>query len=419
MKKFCPNCGGPLKPDDKFCKKCGSPVNANKVPQRDSQQPAQADFKRPTQQPKLTNNRTQGQPNMQRPHRPKKSNKKVIAIVVSVLVILLAGGGFWYFTQKSSNNQASVAKTTKTHKKTPKKVPKKEKKKEYSNKIWMLMGYMAYARKNYEKSENTDNTGDLVKAVVRDFSDGTLEAEQNSQSTYTVSNKYGSVDVAVNKKNVKVTNDGTKVTSKSELKKTFGKYKSQIEKVSGGISENTVSEASANKEKKNKSNVTLSDGEMIVAAILTRVQKSSVKDQINVIKTDIDQSLNSTAKKIDMQNYIWGLIEETDAGVTSYSVAYNFSSSRWAKVELNNDTHAEFVSLFTHAPGLESVEKKKISKKELIEKYGPYKQDLDDILNGLEKSKSHHDELSKQIYNQQSDNSTDTNDNDDDDDSDD
>lgn len=415
MKKFCPHCGTPITGKEKFCKNCGTALQNSGQRAKNPSQPVQNSVSKQPQsvQPSMQHRTTQ----RQRLYKPKKSNKKIIALCVAAAIILIAIGGAWFFTQKS-NNEAGVStpKQTKTHKKAAKKPAKK---KEYPNNLWMLMGYMNYARKNYEKSKNVHNTGDLVKAVGSDFSDGTLRVQPNSNKSFTVSNDYGSVDVAVNKNNVKVTNDGTTVATKTELKKTFGKYKKQIQQISKSIDFDDVASA-PKKNNGSKKVANLTDEEMVVAAILIRVQKSNPKDQINVIKNDINQTLNQTAKTLNSGNFISGFDIDTEQGITTYTVLYSLTGSRSASVILNNETNADFVSLFLHAIGRDGNLKRKIPKKQLIETYGPYKQDLDDIVEGLKKCKAHASEISdEQSTRSSGDDSADTNDDQDDEDTDD
>ena len=409
MKKFCPHCGTPITGKEKFCKNCGTALQNSGQRAKNPSQPVQNSVSKQPQsvQPSMQHRTTQ----WQRPYKTKKSNKKIIAICVAAAIILIAIGGAWFFTQKS-NNEASVStsKQTKTHKKAAKKPAKK---KEYPNNLWMLMGYMNYARKNYEKGKNVHNTGDLVKAVGSDFSDGTLRVQPNSNKSFTVSNDYGSVDVAVNKNNVKVTNDGMTVATKTELKKTFGKYKKQIQQISKSIDSDDVASA-PKKSATSKSSDNLSEAELAVAAYLSQLGNGTPNQMIDYVKKQINKSLSASAKDATGQDYISGLYSGTFKGRKYYTIAHNFSTSNYTIIYVDGDQYS--TQSGGAGLGMDGGDNDKMtySKKELIKYYGSHKKELDDLITGLENAKSHQkelsDEMSKQSSQTSDDNSADTND---------
>ncbi|MBP2057764.1 uncharacterized protein YxeA [Lactobacillus colini] len=173
--------------------------------------------------------------------------KRAIVALMAVVVILI--GAVFYFTkqaqdkankvvepitsQKSSssieNNKNNNSSNKSTHNRA---ISKDNKSKEvFSNDEWMLMGYMAYARKNH----NNEATAKLIEDIAQELSDDVLNIVKNSDNTYTLSNKYGSVNVEVGINQVKVTNDGITINSKIELKKTFGLYKNKLARMTAAI----------------------------------------------------------------------------------------------------------------------------------------------------------------------------------------
>ena len=141
---------------------------------------------------------------------------------------------------------------------------------EYSTDEWMLMGYMAYAHDNYVQSRHIKNNAELVDDVQEDLSDGDLTADKKSNTTYTLTNKFGSVDVEVEDDDVKVTDDGTTVNSKSELKEKFASYSDEIKgmtkSIKNGGNDNSTkdSKGSSNSEKSgNKDSASTSSNESI------------------------------------------------------------------------------------------------------------------------------------------------------------
>lgn len=113
---------------------------------------------------------------------------------------------------------------------------------QYSTDEWMLMGYMAYCHDNYVQSRHIKNNAELVDDVSEDLSDGSLKAVKNSSDSYTLTNKFGSVDVDVEKDDVKVTGDGETVNAKSELKNKFNNYVNKIKAMTKNISNRGNSE---------------------------------------------------------------------------------------------------------------------------------------------------------------------------------
>lgn len=382
-KKFCPNCGQPLKADSVFCPNCGFNVHS-KTPKSDQRI-----------------NHTQ------RVQQISKKRKSKLGIVIASCILLLLVGGItgFYFYNQHHDQAAVIAHSKKGTKKQNLRVKKNKnnadknknsQKKDYSNAIWMLMGYMAYARKNYEDGQNVTSTSELVDAVVKDFKDDTLTATKKSSTTYNVSNNYGDVDVEVKPSEVKVTNDGTTVTPKSELKETFNKYTTKIspvvKKIVGETDDGvkaTTNTSSTNKNfKSSKADGAFSNEEMVVAAYLDEFSGNTTKDKINNIKAILEKD-NSDVSKIPTDDYISGLYSHTYKGKPYYSIASNVATSHYKIVYLNGDSDQYTTQIV--APGIsidEDTYKKNKSKKDLINNLRPYKQEIDKILNQIKDNKN-------------------------------
>lgn len=395
-KKFCPNCGHPLKQDVDFCPSCGFKVHSKKQ----------------TSDQRV--NHTQRVQQIS-----KKRMSKLGIVIASCILLLLVGGitGFYFYNQH--HDQAAVISHSKKGTKKQNTMGKKNKNnadknkdsqnKDYSNAIWMLMGYMAYARKNYEDGQNVTSTSELVDAVVKDFKDDTLTATKKSSTTYNVSNDYGDVDVEVKPSEVKVTNDGTTVTPKSELKETFNKYTTKISPVvkkivretDGGIKATSNTSSTKKNAKSSKADGTFSNEEMVVAAYLDEFSGNTTKDKINNIKAILEKD-NSDVSKIPTDDYISGLYSHTYKGKPYYSIASNIATSHYKIVYLNGDSDQYTTQIV--APGIsidEDTYKKNKSKKDLINNFRPYKQDIDKILNQIKDNKERRssiiDEQDKQV----------------------
>ena len=377
-KKFCPNCGQPLKADSVFCPNCGFNVHS-KTPKSDQRI-----------------NHTQ------RVQQISKKRKSKLGIVIASCILLLLVGGItgFYFYNQHHDQAAVIAHSKKGTKKQNLRVKKNKnnadknknsQKKDYSNAIWMLMGYMAYARKNYEDGQNVTSTSELVDAVVKDFKDDTLTATKKSSTTYNVSNNYGDVDVEVKPSEVKVTNDGTTVTPKSELKETFNKYTSEISPVVKkivGETDDGVKATTNKNSKSSKADGAFSNEEMVVAAYLDEFSGNTTKDKINNIKAILEKD-NSDVSKIPTDDYISGLYSHTYKGKPYYSIASNVATSHYKIVYLNGDSDQYTTQIV--APGIsidEDTYKKNKSKKDLINNLRPYKQEIDKILNQIKDNKN-------------------------------
>ncbi len=403
QKKFCPNCGTPINEDEDFCKNCGKRIRNNKQEQK------------PKKVAQVTSQRVQMH------HVPKKKSYTGLIVIIGILILLVGGITGIYFYNQHNDQAAVVAKNSKSSKKNGvtisrnKKDPKKSSSKEDNKKLlWMLMGYMAYAKKNYEESQDISSTPELVDAVVKDFNDGTLTATQNSESTYTVSNSYGDVNVTVKPSEVRVTNDGTTVTSKSELKQTYNKYIDKItpvvkkigNKTNSAHKPSTSNKSSKKVNKSSKDSAAFNDEEMVVAAYVDNADGNSPRDKINTIKSTLEKDNNSDVDKIPTDDFLSGLYTGSYQGKSYDSIASNLSTSHYEVVYLNGDSDQYGIQAVAPGMGLdEESNRKSRSKKDLINKYKSYKEDLDEILNQLKDNKSRMSAINNEINKKADDNS--------------
>lgn len=212
MKKFCPNCGKPVKGSDNVCGNCGYRLKQTAVKQPVSRRETVT----PSSSPKVSYN-----------HR--KSNPWPVFFAVVIGLLIVGGGGYWAFnhfygvnnsSENMSTSQSQMSNTASSSQASISQENNQSSK--YNNEEWMLMGYLAYKNKSIGNVDSTINT------ISDDFSKGDLRARKNSDNSYTLSNQYGSVDVQVNEDDVVVTNDGTTRTSKTDLEKMFSGKDNQI-----------------------------------------------------------------------------------------------------------------------------------------------------------------------------------------------
>ena len=233
MKKFCPNCGKPVKETDNICGNCGHKLKPKAVSSQ-----SQTSFT-----PKSSQKSDSVQNTRANYVAKNKDHKKgVMWTCAGILAVVIIGGGIYAGRQyvTSKNNQATTAQNSKL--KSSNKVAQSSTKKstktshqehsEYSNDEWMMMGYIAYKAKDSNTSQAIDDVKDY-------FSDGDLTAHKNSSTSYTLSNEYGSVDIDVKDGEVVVSNDGTSTFSKDTLKSTFGDDLSTIKSLVSYISKSS------------------------------------------------------------------------------------------------------------------------------------------------------------------------------------
>ena len=249
MKKFCPNCGKPVKETDNICGNCGHKLNKPSVSNQTKASLTPNSSK---------NNDTVPSTRATYATQNKDHKKGVMWTCAGILAVVIIGGGIFaghqYVTSK--NNQATTAQNSKL--KSSNKVAQSSTKKstktshqehsEYSNDEWMMMGYIAYKAKDSNTSQAIDDVKDY-------FSDGKLTAHKNSSTSYTLSNEYGSVDVDVKDDEVVVSNDGTSTFSKDTLKQSFSNDLSTIKSLVSYISSSSDEEATSDESGNWKSGV--------------------------------------------------------------------------------------------------------------------------------------------------------------------
>lgn len=101
-KKFCPNCGHPIKNDADFCPNCGTKLKKEKP--ADTTQTTKPNEKITPQTAQVSPSRTAVIKN--KTPMPKKTKLEIIvAAVVLVIIILFAGIGNWYYSKANQVNR--------------------------------------------------------------------------------------------------------------------------------------------------------------------------------------------------------------------------------------------------------------------------------------------------------------------------
>lgn len=162
--------------------------------------------------------------------------RKLYKLLLLLIIVCAGIIGYRFYQQYQNKNMQDnlrIANILHPHKKSkPSQQVKSNKKLVYSNNEWLIMGYMAYARHNYEQSRDVYTTKKLVKDVKEDFQSGALKAKKEDVNEYILSNKFGSVNGYVKEQNVQITGDGNFVTNKEKLIKMFYPFKEEIKQMS-------------------------------------------------------------------------------------------------------------------------------------------------------------------------------------------
>lgn len=299
--------------------------------------------------------------------------KAWLTIVISLVVIILCLG-FFFSHQRKQNSAArsQQEQTTATVKKSKSRNKSSNQTSYFSNDEWMLMGYMAYARDNYEKSRHVKSISDLINAVQQDLNDDNLNCQKISDNSYSLSNGFGSVNVKVNSDTVKVTGDGTTINNKSALASKFANFKDQISNLKNSLIKNENSNKGGNSAKQNNS---LNNEELVVATWLDSSGKASINSKIN-------STLKLLAKgtKADIDEYFSGFyVNHGHLGIS-----FNASTSDYADFYISGDEIKEI----TRNRG-QLLSKSNSNKETIMKKYQPYKAQIDQIIAGLEENKKH------------------------------
>ena len=245
MKKFCPNCGKPVKETDNVCGNCGHQLKQTPVSN-------QTETSFPPTSPQKSDSVQNTRANYAVKNKGHK--KGIMWTCAAVLAVVIIGGGIFaghqYLTNKNHQTEMAQDNNMKSSKKAAKSSTKENNRTENSEEDqadntdsnisadeWMMMGYIAYKAKDSDTTQAIDD-------VKNYFNDGDLKAYKNSDGSYTLTNEYGSVDVDVKEDEVVVSNDGTSTFSKYTLKDNFGGEMSTIESLTGNISNSSNSEDS-------------------------------------------------------------------------------------------------------------------------------------------------------------------------------
>lgn len=336
-----------------------------------------------------------------------RMKKKSIIIIILSIVVVIACLGF-VFTKKQKNiaykqpNQEKAGIRVSKRKHATSEKNNQNKNDQYSTNEWMLMGYMAYAHDNYVESDHISNTSELVSAVKDDLDNGDLKAEKTAKTSYTLTNKYGSVDVDVEKDDVKITGDGVTVNSKSELEAKFADYSDEIKEMTKDINgSSSAASSDAKKDSSHQNNpekVNFNNEEIMVAAFLndynTAVPAKNVStpQQRLVLINKVLANNRGPVKKLDTDDYINGFYN--DDGYTN--IASNLSTSHYVGFKFNDNSDEIAVRR-----GMGGVLKKStLSKRDIVKTWLPYKNDIDKVLSQIKFNKENKEKVQNEINNQ-------------------
>lgn len=140
---------------------------------------------------------------------------------------------------------------------------------------------------------------------------------------------------------------------------------------------------------------------MTVAAFLNYAG-GSPESRIQAINKILDQSTSANADNLNRFDYISGLDTGNRDGESYYTIATNFSTSSYMMVFLHGGSDQITVQEGGANLGNDKGFKKEMSRKDLIKKYGSYKNQLDSILTKMEKSKDHMADINEQLQSQAS-----------------
>ena len=264
MKKFCPNCGNPVKETDNVCGNCGYKLKKKETNNSTVNRSVANENIDHSDKNTLSNTRASY---MEKNHNP-KHNKTIMWICGGVLAAVIIGGGIFAGRQYVNNKNAEV-KTTQNNKTTTKKTTPATNKNqesnhrnssEYSNDKWMMMGYLAYKARNSTNLNEIEsgNLPNVINEVNTNFKQGKISVYKKSSNSYTLSNEYGSVNVHVKRDTVVVSGDGTSNFPKTSLKEVLGGENSLLNILVKYISSNKVTnntQSSSNTQKIAKENI--------------------------------------------------------------------------------------------------------------------------------------------------------------------
>lgn len=161
--------------------------------------------------------------------------RKLYRIFLIIIIAIAGFVGYKFYQQyqvKNSRDHLRIANILHPHKKEKTTANKQSHKSSYSNNEWLIMGYMAYARHNYEQSRDANTTKKLVKDIKSDLQSGALTAKKEDKTEFILSNKFGSINGYVKENNVQITGDGNHIFNKDDLRNTFSPYEEDVKQMS-------------------------------------------------------------------------------------------------------------------------------------------------------------------------------------------
>lgn len=172
-------------------------------------------------------------------------SRRFYHLLLIIIIVIAAYFGYRFYRQyktKDAQDHARVANILHFHKQQAAnhsngetKIDSSRQKRlpvTFTKKEWLLMGYLAYAKGNYERSQGVKNNQQLVKAVKKDLQSSSLKCKEEDAHTYILSNKFGSVNGYVKSNQVKITGDGITITSFATLRRTYGPYDNELKEMS-------------------------------------------------------------------------------------------------------------------------------------------------------------------------------------------
>lgn len=289
-------------------------------------------------------------------------NKKGVLAIIIVLVLAVCA---FAYRQNFQQNGAAPSSFQRQKKKTASKLKSTA---SYNNDDWLIMGYLEYARRNYQESRHTHNTTELVKAVGTDLDTGALKIAKAGNS-YTLSNKFGSVQGEVSSQAVRILGDNGRSFAKTDLQNTFSNYTQDIHQLARKIGERQTT----SKAKSQQQTDSYSDKEIVTMAMVTWIKKSPAENVRHTMK-NIDDSPKRTT------NDYYQAFFHDKFGI---EIALNPSTSAFDIFTINGDevtSRPAGANLGANLHGKRHY----YSKKQLIKDYGLYRPEIDQMIQKME-----------------------------------
>lgn len=236
------------------------------------------------------------------------------------------------------------------------------------------MGYLEYARRNYQESRHTHNTAELVKAVADDVNSGALKISP-SGNEYTLSNKFGSVQGEVTSQAVRILGDNGRSFTKSDLQNTFSNYTQDIHQLVRKIGESQMT----SKAKSQQQADNYSDKEIVMMAIVSWNKKSPAENVRQTMK-DIDHNPDPHYRKPNQNHAYYQGFSHNKYGIEA---AFSPSSSDYAIFTINGDAVTSRLAGANLGVNLHG-KRRYYSRKQLIKDYGSYRPEIDQMIQKME-----------------------------------